>query len=99
MPDLLQMLGNMFLFPGNQRQIEKCVHGQVPLAPDEPGGGVVRAAQRGDCERTGMNTQFQLLAFAAFQDVKIERHAVDQSNSRSKRRAALKGLRYPACVS
>ena len=77
MPDLLQMMGNMFLFPGNQRQIKECVDGQVRLAPDEPRGGVVRAAQRGDRECAGVNTQFQLLAVAALQDVEIQRHAVE----------------------
>ena len=77
MPDLLQMMGNMFLFPSNQRQIKECVHGQVRLAPDEPCGGVVRAAQRGDREGAGVNTEFQLLAVAAFQDVQIQGHAVE----------------------
>ena len=77
MPNRFHMMGNVFLFPDDQHRIQHGVRSEVWLATDEPGRCVVRAAQRGEREGTGMNAEFELLAIAAFQDGEVQRHAVE----------------------
>ena len=76
MPNRFHMMGNVFLLPGDQHRIQHGVHSQMWLTTDEPRRCVVRAAERGDREGTGMNAEFELLALAAFQDGKVQRHVV-----------------------
>ena len=74
MPNRFQMMGNVLLLPADQHEIEDGVHGKVRLTADEPRCRVVRAAECGEKEHTGMNAEFELLAVAAFQDVQVQSH-------------------------
>lgn len=64
----------------DQRCVHDRVHREMPLAPAQPGCGVVGTAQRCDPERERVNAKLQFLAVSALEDFQVDRHTVGWCN-------------------